>query len=85
MTTYRFAEMPSNEAVASLTTLVVSAWFLMAGAAMLGEPSVEQQTRALAAKTPTVTVRQLSATEHVQPDVRFTVEVAARRLPARVS
>jgi hypothetical protein len=85
MTNYRFAEMPSNEAVASLTTFVVSAWFLVAGAALLTEPSVGQQARALAAKTPTVTVRQLSARENVQPDVRFTVEVAARRTPGRVS
>jgi hypothetical protein len=85
MSTYRFAEVPSNESVASLTTLLVSAWFLVAAGAMLAEPTVESQARALATRTPVVTVKQLSAVDLVQPDARFTIEVAARRTGGGVS
>jgi hypothetical protein len=84
MSKFRFAELPSNESVASLTTLVVSAWFLVAAGAMLVEPTVESQARALA-RTPVVTIKELSVSEAVQPDARFTIEVAARRHAGRVS
>ena len=83
MSTFRFAEVPSNDSVASLVTFLVSAWFLAAGGAMLAEPSVDSQARAMA-KTPVVTVRQLSVSEAVQPDARFTIQVVAQRL-AKVS
>jgi hypothetical protein len=80
MNTYQFAQMPSNSSVATLVSFVVSAWFLVAAGAMLAEPSVGEQARALQAKTPVVTVRQLSAaSENAQPEVRFVVEVAAKR------
>ena len=84
MSTFK-AEMPSNESVASAVTFVVSAWFLAAGAAMLSEPSVESQTRALAAKTPVVIVRQVQAMQEMQPDVRETIHVVAQRTGPGVS
>ena len=85
MSQFKFAEVPSNDSVASLVTLVVSAWFLAAAGAILAEPTVDAQTRALHAKTPVVTVRQLSVTEAVQPDARFTIHVVAERSAAGVS
>ena len=84
MSNYRFAEVPSNDSVASLVTLLVCAWFLAASGAMLTESSVESQSRALHAKTPVVTVRQLSVTEAVHPDARLTIHVVAQRV-AKVS
>ncbi len=82
MSAYRFAELPSNESVATLMTFLVSAWFLVAAGAMLVEPSVDQQARALHAKTPVVTVRTLSTAE---PDAHFTIQVVAKRGSAGVS
>ena len=84
MSTYKFADMPSNESVASLTTFLMSAWFVVAAGAMLAEPSHESQVRAIAAKTPVVTVRQITAHAE-QPDARFTIEVVAKRDAGRVS
>jgi hypothetical protein len=85
MNAYRFEEMQSSSSVASLVSFLVSAWFLVAAGAMLAEPSVDQQSRAIQAKTPVVTVKQLSASEWAQPDARFVVEVVARRVDGRVS
>ena len=82
MNTYKFDELPSSETVASMTTFLISAWFLVAAGAMLREPSVDQQQRALAAKTPVVTVREIMAYAE-QP--RVTIEVVAKRDSARVS
>jgi hypothetical protein len=36
---YRFAELPSNSAVASFVTLLVSGWFLVASGAILADPA----------------------------------------------
>ena len=85
MSAYRFAELPSNESVATLSTFLVSAWFLVAAGALLAEPSVDQQARALQAKTPVVTVRTLSTAAHAEPDARFTIQVVAKRGSAGVS
>lgn len=85
MRPFKFAEVPSNDSVASLVTFVVSTWFLVAAGAMLVEPSVEQQARALHAKTPVVTVRQVSAMEEEQPGARFTIRVVAERTGPGVS
>jgi len=82
MNTYKFDELPSSETVASMTTFLISAWFLVAAGAMLREPSVDQQQRALAAKTPVVTAREITAYAE-QP--RVTIEVVAKRDSARVS
>ena len=85
MSAYRFAELPSNESVATLATFLVSAWFLVAAGAMLAEPSVDPQARALHAKTPVVTVRALSTAEYAEPDAHFTIQVVAKRGSAGVS
>ena len=85
MSAYRFAEVPSNESVATVMTFLVSAWFLVAAGAMLAEPSVDQQARALQAKTPVVTVRTLSTAEYTEPDAHFTIQVVAKRGSAGVS
>ena len=85
MSAYRFAELPSNESVATLSTFLVSAWFLVAAGALLAEPSVDQQARALHAKTPVVTVRTLSTADYAEPDARFTIQVVAKRGSAGVS
>jgi hypothetical protein len=79
MSSFKFTEVPSNESVASLVTLAVAAWFLAAGAVMLAEPSVESQARALHAKIPVVTVRQVSAMQEEQPETRMTITVVAQR------
>lgn len=83
MASYKFSEVPSNSSVASLVTLLVSAWFLAAAGAMLAEPNFEEQVR-LQSRTPEVSVRQLSVVE-AKPDVNFRIEVVARRSDARVS
>ena len=75
MSQFKFAEIPSNDTVASVVTLLVCAWFTAAGGAMLAEPSVEQQARN-AHRTPIVTVRQIAV---VEPAVRETVTVVASR------
>ena len=83
MASYRFSEVPSNSSVASLVTLLVSAWFLAAAGAILAEPNFAEQVR-LQTRTPEVNVRQLSVTE-APPDVSFRIEVVARRSDGRVS
>ena len=83
MSPFKFADVPSNESVASLVTFVVSAWFLAAAGAMLAEPTVESQARALHSRTPTVTVNQLSVSQ--APEARFTIQVVAERSARRVS
>ena len=82
MSQYKFAEVPSNDTVASFVTLLVCAWFTAAGGAILAEPSAEEQARA-AHRTPVVTVRQLAVQE--LPAVRETVTVVASRSGKQVS
>ena len=84
MSTFKFADVPSNDSVASLVTFLVSAWFVAAGGAMLAEPTIESLSRAIQARTPVVTVRQLSVSDVVQSDARFTIHVVAQRA-AKVS
>ena len=84
MSQYKFAEVPSNDTIASVVTLLVCAWFTAAGGAILAEPSVEQQLRA-AHRTPIVTVRQVAVMQEQQPAVRETVTVLASRGGQRVS
>ena len=86
MNTYKIAETTSSESVASLTTFLISAWFLVAGGVMLAEPSVDEQLRAVQAneaKTPVVTVREITA--YAEPQARETIVVVAKREAARVS
>jgi hypothetical protein len=84
MRPFTFAEtIPSNESVASMVTLLVCAWFTAAGAAMLAEPTVDQQLRSFSAKTPVVTVRQVATFQ--APEVRETIHVVAQRTGPGVS
>ncbi len=85
MSPFIYAHAPNSDSVAALVTVIVSGWFLMAAGAMLIEPSVLEQARALHAKTPVVTVRQVSAMQEEQPDARFTIHVVAQRSGLGVS
>lgn len=46
MNAYRFAELPSNSSVASVVTLLVSGWFLVASGAILADPASPYTQRA---------------------------------------
>ncbi len=74
MNAYKFAHYPSNSVVASGVTMLVSAWFLVAGGLILTDasPGVTQRTEALAlpAATPATAVA---------PEARLTITVVARR------
>ena len=73
MKAYEFTHAPSNAAVTSVVTILVSAWFVLAGGAMLtghhSEGTVEM------ANTP-------SSHTQVTPDAHFQIVVEARRSPA---
>ena len=84
MSQYKFAEVPSNDTIASVVTLLICAWFTAMGGAILAEPSVDHQARA-AHRTPVVTVRQVAVMQEQQPAVRETVTVVASRGGQRVS
>ena len=49
MSTYRFAELPSHSTVAAAVTVMVSAWFLVAGATLAFD-ATEPDTHANAAE-----------------------------------
>ena len=70
MKPYEFTHVPSNAAVSSLVTVLVSAWFVLASGAILSDQHSEANIAR--AKTPT---------EHamVVPDAHFTITVEARR------
>ena len=84
MSQYKFAEVPSNDTIASVVTLLVCAWFTAAGGAILAEPTVDHQARA-AHRTPVVTVRQVAVMQEQQPAVRESMTVVASRGGQRVS
>ena len=73
MKAYEFTQAPSNAAVSSLVTVLVSAWFVLAGGAMLtghhSEGTLEM------ANTPT-------SHAQVTPDAHFQIVVEARRSSA---
>lgn len=85
MGSYEFAKIPSNSSVAFLVSAVVSTWFAVASGVLLAEPSVGERARALQAKTPVVTVKQLSARQDLAPEARPAIEVAAKRGAGGVS
>ena len=74
MTAYTFAPLPSNSSVATLVTFVVSAWFLVACAAMYTGESKGPASESLQASAP--------AAQHtrVAPEARFTITVVAKRV-----
>jgi hypothetical protein len=70
MSHYEFNQLPSNSAVSSVVTVLVSAWFLLAGGAILSDQHSQQNVEM--ARTP-------SMASTVVPDTHFTIVVEARR------
>ena len=75
MNTFKFAGLPSNSAVASAVTLAVSAWFLVAGAAMLTEKPGALSEDAAAATTAIYSAPAVS----IAPEARLIIVVEGRR------
>jgi hypothetical protein len=73
MKAYEFTQAPSNAAVTTVVTLLVSAWFVLAGGAMLTDQHSEGTLEM--AKTP-------SSHTQVTPDAHFQIVVEARRSSA---
>ena len=81
MNAYKFARLPSNSSVASLVTLLVSGWFLIAAGAILSDPlSVyTQRSQTLAVRAP----QSLDAPRNavaIAPQARLTIMVVAKRV-----
>ncbi len=72
MNNYRFAAYPSNSSVAAGVTVLVSAWFLIAGAAILSDPS-SPYTRKVVRAAPPAKMAQVET-----PSVSGTIYVSAR-------
>ena len=56
MRSYKFAALPSNGSVAAAVTLLVSAWFLVAGGTIISESPAERSARASQHKPAAVAV-----------------------------
>jgi hypothetical protein len=77
MSTYRFAPVPSNSSVAAVVTTVVCAWFLVAAATILAEPTSGNRQRPAAlesASGPRVVPVAIA------PEAKLTITVVAQRL-----
>jgi hypothetical protein len=75
-TTYKFAPVPGNSAVAGLVTVLVSAWFLLAAGAIFADPAVSRlQREGLALQ-----VASAPTGIAIAPEARFKVIVEAPRL-----
>jgi hypothetical protein len=74
MNTYRFAGLPSNSSVAGIVTLLVSAWFVLAGGAILTDQHSEQTVEN--ARAPAARLAEIPA------EARMTIVVEARRSTA---
>ena len=70
MSHYEFNQLPSNSAVSSVVTVLVSACFLLAGGAILSDQHSQQNVEM--ARTP-------SMASSLVPDAHFTIVVEARR------
>jgi hypothetical protein len=71
MNVYKFSEMPSHSSVAATVTMLVSAWFVLAGGAILADHHSEatlESARAVA-----------TAGADIPPEARMTIVVEARR------
>jgi hypothetical protein len=76
MNAYRFAELPSNASVAAFVTFAVSAWFLVAGAAIVSDGGVSVPDPAAAKSIPVVYAAPAVA---IQPEARLIIVVEGRR------
>lgn len=80
MKPYEFASLPRTSSVAGLVTMVVSGWFVLAGAAILTDRHSEHTLEsARSAPSEAGAPAQVAA---VVPDARFTIVVEARRSAA---
>ncbi|HUL95665.1 MAG TPA: hypothetical protein VLT89_06625 [Usitatibacter sp.] len=96
MNAFKFAAYPSNNAIASGVTLLVSAWFLVAAGAILADPASPYTQRDAKAASPIKTAgtdraapvttarmeEGLQPASLVVPAVRYTITVQARRTAA---
>jgi hypothetical protein len=82
MKAYKFAQYPSDSAVASGITLLVSVWFLVAAGAILSDPTSQYTQRdEVRAAAPLVHTADASpiAGSPVAPEAHFRITVEARR------
>jgi hypothetical protein len=75
-TAYRFAELPSNSSVAAFVTFAVSAWFLVAGAAIVADGTSPGSGQAPAQAIPVVYTAPAVA---ISPEARLIIVVEGRR------
>lgn len=77
---YRFARVPSNGSIATLVTFLVSAWFFVAGAAILADPHSPYTERAAqAAPAEVEAAAQAQPAIAAGPAFRQLVTVEAQR------
>ena len=76
MNSYRFADLPSNSSVSAFVTLAVSAWFLVAGAAIVLNEGVGVPAAATAEPIPVVYAAPAVA---IEPEARLIIVVEGRR------
>ena len=72
MPAYNFSAMPSNSSVSASVTLLVCAWFGLAGGAILTDNHSEGTIEAARAPAPAYTAE-------IPPEARLTIVVEARR------
>ncbi|HEX4334253.1 MAG TPA: hypothetical protein VH040_19090 [Usitatibacter sp.] len=77
MNAFRFAAYPSNDLVAAGVTVLVSAWFLVAAGAILGDPASPYTQRNVQAQSAQVVMTEAPA--HGMPRVHYTVMVMGKR------
>ena len=94
MNALRLAPYTANATVADGVTLLVSAWFLVAGAAILSDPTSIYTQRNVAKAPAAVQVAVVpdahlslvvEAKREIAPDAHLTIVVAAKRAPNRVA
>lgn len=71
MNAYKFSDLPSTSSVAATVTLLVCAWFALAGGAILTDQHSEATIEAARAAT--------SASAEIVPEARFSIVVEAKR------
>jgi hypothetical protein len=74
MNSYRFAELPSNSSVSAFVTFAVSAWFLVAGAAIVSDEGVGVPAPAAAQS-----VVYAAPAVAIEPEARLIIVVEGRR------
>jgi hypothetical protein len=75
MNSYRFAELPSNASVSAFVTFAVSAWFLVAGAAIVTDEGVSVP----AAAAEPIPVVYAAPAVAIEPEARLIIVVEGRR------